>query len=176
MRTAWFHRRNTRPPQLGRRQRIESKRIHRRLRGFSLLELMVVLSLLGLVTLLAFPNLQRLYEGFAKRSEQGRILNQIAGLGREAMLRGRAYGVYETDSDSVSVDAGSVTVDADGKVLGFAPYPLEIPANWELALDRPLLVRANGVCLGANLTLLHQGEPAVRLMLEAPYCRVDNEV
>ena len=64
--------------------------------GFTLLELMVVLALVGLVTVLAVPNLQRLYEGFTRKSEQGRILNQVAGLGRQAMLRQRAYAVFGT--------------------------------------------------------------------------------
>ena len=78
--------------------------------GFTLLELMVVLALVGLVTVLAVPNLERLYEGFTRQAEQGRILNQIGGLGREAMLRGRAYAVFGTGEDSAAAQPGRAGV------------------------------------------------------------------
>ena len=137
--------------------------------GFTLLDLMVVLALVGLVTVLAVPNLQRLYEGFTKRAEQGRILNQIAGLGRQAMLRGRAYALYGTGSDPAWEWGG-------GQLPDFEHYALEVPDGWEVSFDRPLLVRSNGVCLGATMTLIHRGESAAHVVLEAPYCRVDSDV
>lgn len=137
--------------------------------GFTLLELMVVLALVGLVTVLAVPNLERLYEGFTRKAEQGRILNQIGGLGREAMLRGRAYAVFGTGEDSAAAQPGR-------QVSGYEPYSLEVPAGWEVDLDKPLLVRANGVCLGATVTLKHRGQSTARVVLQAPYCRVDADV
>lgn len=133
--------------------------------GFTLLELIVVLALVGLVTVLAVPNLERLYEGFARKAEQGRILNRIAGLGREAMLRGRAFAVYGTEEESDEAWAGRRTP-------GYESYDLEVPSGWVVSLDRPLLVRANGVCLGATVTLVHDGDSAVRVDLQAPFCRV----
>ena len=141
----------------------------RRNRGFTLLELIVVLVLVGLVTVLAVPNLQRLYESFTRKAEQGRILNQIAGLGREAMLRGRAYAVYGSAGDAAEAENA-------GRVLGFEAYPLDLPEGWELSVDKPLLVRANGACLGATMTLVYRGARAARVVLEAPYCRVGADV
>ena len=138
----------------------------RRARGFTLLELIVVLVLVGLVTVLAVPNLERLYEGFTRKAEQGRILNRIAGLGREAMLRERAFAVYGTGEIG---DAAGIA----RRVSGFEPYDLEVPAGWQVSVDRPLLVRANGVCLGATLTLVHRGVSTAQVVLRAPYCRVD---
>ena len=136
--------------------------------GFSLLELIVVLALLGLVLVLTVPNLQRLYEGFTRTAEQGRLLNELAGLGRRAMLEGRAYAVYGTVGDTEEVDGGI-------RVPGYEPYDLNASDGWEIDLDRPLLVRANGVCLGAVVTLTHRGVSTTRVNLEAPYCRVDAE-
>ena len=142
--------------------------VRHRGRGFTLLELIVVLALLGLVTVLALPNLERMYEGFTRKAEQGRILNRIAGLGREAMLRGRAFAVYGAGEDAAEAIA-------DRRVSGFEPYDLDVPPGWEVNLDRPLLVRANGVCLGATVTLVHRGVSAARVVLQAPYCRVDSD-
>ena len=133
-----------------------------------MLELIVVLSLLGLVLVLTVPNLQRLYEGFTRTAEQGRLLNELAGLGRKAMLEGRAYAVYGTVDDA---DEG-----ADATYIpGYEPYDLNVPGGWKIDLDRPLLVRANGVCLGATVTLTHRGVSTTRVNLEAPYCRLDIE-
>ncbi|MDE0368088.1 MAG: type II secretion system protein [Gammaproteobacteria bacterium] len=151
---------------LGVWRRFAGASLGRRRGGFTLLELIVVLALVGLVAVLAVPNLERLYEGFTRKAEQGRMLNRIAGLGREAMLHGRAYAVYGTGDDGDETGAGR-------KVAGYEPYDLEIPTGWEVSLDRPLLVRANGVCLGATLTLVHRGVSAARVVLQAPYCRVD---
>ena len=137
----------------------------RRIGGFTLLELIVVLALVGLVTVLAVPNLERLYEGFTRKAEQGRILNRIAGLGREAMLRGRAFAVYGTGEESDEVWNGR-------RIAGYEPYDLEVPDGWAVSIDRPLLVRANGVCLGARVTLVHEGISAARVDLQAPFCRV----
>lgn len=144
--------------------------VRRRTEGFTLLELIVVLALVGLVVVLAFPNLERLYAGFARQAEQGRMLNLIAGLGREAMLRGRAFAVYQTDGDGDGDETEEIR-----RVPGYEPYDLGVPPGWELNLDRPLLVRANGVCLGATVTLLHEGVPAARVVLQPPYCRVDSD-
>ncbi len=138
-------------------------------RGFALIELVVVLALVGLVAVLAFPNLQGLYESVSRKTDQGRILNQIAGLGWEAMLHRRDYVVSGTRGGTADPDPGS-------PATGFEAYALEVPDGWEVIFDRPLLVRANGVCLGAEVTLVHRGQTTERVLLEAPYCRVDADV
>ena len=56
---------------------------------------------------------------------------------------------------------------------GYELYPIEVPEGWEIRLDPPLLVRANGVCLGSVLTLRHRDTEEGEIELEAPWCRVD---
>ena len=50
----------------------------------------------GLVTALAVPNLERLRTAVTAKTERDYILDQFAGLGRQAMLQGRAYVVFGT--------------------------------------------------------------------------------
>ena len=142
--------------------------------GFSLLELMVVLSLLGLIAALAAPNLQRLYGSLTRATERDYILDQIADLGAEALLRGRDYVVLG------SVDTGEEAGEGaeEGAVVlvppvGYEAYPLEVPAGWRVRLEQPIFVHANGVCLGGAVTLLHEESTPIRLELRPPFCRVD---
>lgn len=161
-------------------------------RGFTLLELVVVLLLLALVTALAMPNLDRLAAGVARGTERDRILDQFVGLGRQAMLQRRNYVVFGTGAgqDTGSPAPGRETADAAGGEPGrdaagpssdpflhadHERYAIDLPEGWEIGLDPPLVVRANGACLGARLTLRHRGAVAVEVDLEPPYCRIDAE-
>lgn len=159
--------------------------------GFTLLELVVVLLLMGLVTTLALPNLERFYAGLSRKTERDSILDQFAGLGRQAMLQGRTYVILGTDGAPEAGLPGPARETTGGAVSGgehvpsvgyaFDPpphevherYVIDLPEGWEIRLDEPLVVRANGVCLGGELTLYHRGAVDVRLGLEPPYCRID---
>ena len=122
---------------------------------------------MGLVTALAMPNLERLSAGVARETERDRILDQFAGLGRRAMLQGRSYVVFGSGG---AEDAGPPGASFPA---GHERYAIDLPQGWEVLLDPPLVFRANGACLGAELTLRHRGVEDVRIDLEPPYCRID---
>ena len=152
--------------------------------GFTLLELIVVLVLVSLVTALAMPNLQRLYGAVARTTERKAILDRFANLGRQALLHRRAYLVVGSDTpDETRSRYSTVRSDDEDppsaeRVSPFEqhePYRLDLPDGWTMHLPAPILVRANGVCLGGEVALSYNGEPDVRLVLEPPYCRVDTD-
>ena len=158
--------------------------------GFTLLELLVVLALVGLVAAIAFPNLERMAASVTRTTDRDRILDQFAGLGRQAMHQGRTYVVFGTGGLFDSGVPGSVREGAgaaadEESAQGYArdsfssfldvheAYVIDVPEGWEIRLAPPLVVRANGVCLGAVLTLRYQGVEEEGIDLEAPFCRVD---
>ena len=142
--------------------------------------------LVGLVATLAFPNLERLQGAVTRKTERDYILDQFAGLGREAMLKRRAYVVFGSGGAQEVGVPGTAGEPADtaGRRPRGAPagdgfgvqvherYAIDLPDGWAIRLDEPLMVYANGLCLGAELSLYHQGAEDVRLVLEPPYCRV----
>ena len=150
--------------------------------GFTLLELIVVLTLISLMTMMAIPNLQRLYGTVARTTERNAILNRLANLGRQAMLHRRTYLIVGTDTpdETKRPDATAHSDDEDAPspdhVSPFEhhePYRMDLPDGWTLHVPAPILVRANGVCLGGEVALSYNGAPDVRLVLEPPYCHVD---
>ena len=162
-------------------------RAPRSLRGFTLLELLVVFALVGLVAAIAFPNLERLYAAVTREAERDHILDQFAGLGLRAMRQGRNFVVFGAGAPGASglpdsagagatfaaVDSGSTAPGVVSTSLaGFTPYAIEVPDGWEIWLEPPLRIRANGVCLGASLTLHYQGEAELPIDLDPPWCRV----
>ena len=133
--------------------------------GFSLFELMIVLALFGLLAAVALPNLQNIYDSITLATQRDRLLDQFSALGREAVLRGRDQVVLGTVGESAQME------DEDAQELGDR-YALNVPEGWDVQLDQPLIVRANGVCLGAEVVLLHGGGVDRRLLLRAPFCPV----
>lgn len=150
--------------------------------GFTLLELIVVLALVSLLTMMAVPNLRRLSGAVTRTTERNEILDRLANLGRQAMLRRRAYLVVGSDAPDAMqkpppvADPDAGDTPAPAHVSPFEqhePYRMDLPDGWTLHLPAPILVRANGVCLGGEVTLSYNGAPDVRLVLEPPYCHVD---
>ena len=133
----------------------------KRASGFTLLELIVVLVILGVIGALALPNLQNLYASATRRADRDIALDQIARLGAEALLNGRGYVVWPAATPWEGELPGA----------GYARRELELPADWGFELDRPLLVQANGVCLGARLTLVDPRGQRTGHDLEPPCCR-----
>lgn len=127
---------------------------------------MVVLALLGLIVAIALPNLQTLYDSVTRNTQRDRILDQIAVLGREAALLGRNWVVLGTTGEVASLDGPEVQRLGD-------IHALDVPEGWDVRVNEPLVIRANGVCLGAEVSLLHRGEAVERIELEPPFCAVD---
>lgn len=121
------------------------------MRGFSLLEMLVVLVLLGLAAGLVAPSLSRTADRVQAAGDRDEVLRRVQGLPVLARQAGRAF----------RWEAGSV-LDPPG-----APWP----SGWRVVALTPLELAPNGWCHGAQLQA--QGPGLVfRLEARAPDCRV----
>lgn len=121
--------------------------------GFTLLELVVVLSIMGLAAALAAPSVTRSVETWQAQAEVDALADQIRGLPARARGLGR-----------------SITID--GKILEADGSPLRVEPGWTLAARDRWQVRANGYCEGGVLDL-GRGERQWRLRARAPFCDVE---
>lgn len=130
--------------------------------------MLVVLAIVGLAGAIALPNLQNLYEAVARRTDRDAVLDQVSRLGVQARLAGRDLVVWHGGADAIEQEDSLV-----GATLGaYQRHQFRMPPDWRLVLDRPLVARANGVCLGAAMTLIDNGGRRGEYQLEAPFCRV----
>lgn len=119
------------------------------LEGFSLIELIVVLTLVSLATALVLPNLSGAYQGLVARSELDELLLEIASLSYEAYSSGRA----------ISISSQEALVFHSG-------------LNSKVEILKPLEVTSTGVCLGGEF-VFSRGDVRQRVSVFPPYCAAE---
>lgn len=121
--------------------------------GFTLLELLVVLAIMGLAAGLAAPGVLRSIESWQARAELDRLQDQVRGLPAAARATGRALRI-------------------SGETLGTPAPPLRVEEGWTLRTDEAWTVEANGYCAGGVLHLTGSGR-AWSLTVLPPFCDVE---
>jgi prepilin-type N-terminal cleavage/methylation domain-containing protein len=122
-------------------------------RGFTLLEMLAALAIMGMVIAVAAPALVRTIETAAFASQSDRIAREIEGLRAKALLERRRF-VFP----------------------GTGAAPLEelsapLPDGWTIE-GEPVVFLDTGVCLGGALTISDGKGRSRVLTLEAPDCRL----
>lgn len=127
-------------------------------RGFTLLEMVVVLVMMGIVTSLALPGLQKMYDSMSsslERNELNSVLNNLA-----------------------------LDVRAEARAVVFSNYPEEShllpqrflkrmePLNVSLKMQKPLLITSAGFCPSAGVVRVVKGSRNYSLTLRSPDCHV----
>jgi len=119
--------------------------------GFTLLEMVVVLSILGLVTALTAPAMLRGIDSWQRKAQFDALVEQVRGLPARARLDGRALRI-------------------DDALLASDATPLKAEAGWELVVVTPWTVRPNGVCDPGALDIGSVGGRTSRVRVDAPFC------
>ncbi len=120
--------------------------------GYTLLEILVVIAMIGLMAGIALPRLTSIHTSVQWASERDDVMRRIAGLGFSAFREGRDFELKRYPSE------------ASEKI------PLELPLGWTAEADPPIQYKANGVCLGGKLHLKY-GERSIVVHMRAPKCR-----
>lgn len=121
--------------------------------GFTLLELVVVLALIGTMGALVMPNLIRMQESWQREVQLQNIAEQLCALGYRARLDGR----------ETMIDSSGVTPSGS----------LQLPAGWRLSAPQRLVYYSNGNCSG-GVVIVQQGQILRRLNLSPPLCQPES--
>lgn len=119
-------------------------------RGFTLLEIIVVLAIMGLVAAVATPAVVRGIDSWRRQAQADALMDQLRALPARARAAGRP----------IEVSAAALA--------GESP-PLHVDEGWTLAVPEPWQVQSNGVCQGGRVEL-HEGERVLELQATAPFC------
>lgn len=136
--------------------------------GFTLLELLLVMVLLGFLASLVLPRLDQLYLRFLFWLDQDRIEREIAGLGARAYLEGKALRLATWPTPAPAPGSSARNTETEG--IG-EPVRLALPEGWRVVVDPPILFRPDGACSGGSV-LIDSGDLRRSFRLEPPRCRL----
>lgn len=118
--------------------------------GFTLLEMIVVLAILGLATALVAPSAIRGIDSWSRQAELDSLRDQVRALPGNARATGKAI------------------VLSDATLKGKDP-PLRIAGEWTLGVPSPWKVNANGVCEGGDLVIANTLGSST-MVVSPPFC------
>ncbi|WP_395338815.1 prepilin-type N-terminal cleavage/methylation domain-containing protein [Ningiella sp. W23] len=121
--------------------------------GYTLLELLIVLVLMGLLTGIATPRLLQMYESVNFSLERDDILFQLEGLPFAVYQSGESFSLLSIQDDESSEF-------------------LSLPEGWELDdfQTSEVIYNAFGYCTGGEVSFV-KGERTLQVSLEPPTCR-----
>lgn len=140
----------------GRRRRLLSVRYHLT-SGFTLIEILVVLAIVGLMTGIALPRLTALYVSVENSSQRRLIQDQIEGLGYLAYARGKSILLETTDTSRSPSNEN----------------PIQLPPGWRIDVLKPLRYSSQGICEGGKLTISDPAGGKAAFRLAPPICRLE---
>jgi len=163
----------------------------RHTRGFTLLEVVVVLVIVSMTAALAFPRLSTMAASFTFATERDSFEQTLNGLPYTA-LRSNSdqmlLGTYtDMGRDTRPKIRGSLgdTLDPSLRTTSllanarehlppvnasFAAFPL--PSGWQMEVDEPIYYRGSGFCTGGRVNLFI-GRLAYTYQLRPPLCRAE---
>jgi prepilin-type N-terminal cleavage/methylation domain-containing protein len=126
-------------------------------RGFTLIEMMVVVVLMGLVASVALPNFERWFASTQQRVDASRIAMQVQNLLARAAILNQSLDLTSTNAKQVL---------ADGKPA------LDLPAGWTLKAQDVLAIYGSGYCVPAEINFVSTANQKVNIKIRDQQCNV----
>lgn len=141
--------------------------------GFTLLELVVVLAIMGLVTGVAGVRVFSMINTWRERTQLESLEQQFARLPVLARQRGSDIVLPPPKPGATTTAAGSELV-ATTDPLPTEPPALDLPKGWVVYFNQPLRVRGSGLCEGARIRIEH-GDRKYWRVVAPPFCQLSED-
>lgn len=119
--------------------------------GFTLIELMIVVAIIGILAAIAYPS----YQGYVERTNRADMMSELHNIAAEIESRKLAQGSYSAISTAVMSNFNNSSYPAHGTALytvTVTPNPLT--TNWTITATPVTGSRMAG---DGNITLNYQG-------------------
>ena len=155
-------------------------------RGFTLLEILVVLALVGLMTAFSMPQISVMQDRLAYALSRESFESELGSLSYAAFKQGRPLilaGAYpRTDERARSIlEEWEIAETKDAPFLAEGELRVLVPANagqaspklpekWRMSVEKPIIFQPSGYCGGGNVSLI-VGEMRYAYELRGPTCQ-----
>jgi general secretion pathway protein G len=140
--------------------------------GFTLLELLIVMAILGAIAAVVGPSLSGTYDRIRFSLQRESVERQIAALPRQAQGKGRSLilaATKKTLDGSGPAFSQTANISAGGQLPADAAV-LALPLGWSVVVETPIRYNFDGFCSGGRL-MLASGSFQARYELDAPLCQ-----
>ena len=138
-----------------------SRRVSEQPSGFSLLEMVIALAIMGLLGALAMPSLQKITERTGFSLDLQDVERQLDQLPQIAASQGKALVLTSSPTAENYLSSSAAP----------QPYPVKLPSGWQITVDAPIQYRYDGTCAGGRL---HLATPASQsdYLMKPPLCEL----
>ena len=155
-------------------------------RGFTLLEILVVLALVGLMTAFSLPQISVMQDRIAFTLSRESFETELSGISYAAFKQGRPMilaGTYPRKPGDASVLPGEgaspfreVLFLQPGQLKPTLPIDVteakfDLPEDWSMSIAEPIVYQASGYCTGGKIDV-KIGDQRYTYDLKAPTCAV----
>lgn len=141
-------------------------------RGFTLLEMLVVLVLLGLVSSMTLPAMQRWHDAVESRAQLAQVIEALRGAMFSAAAR-RQDILLDMDSFKPTNEPGEQPAIDKAATPGIERARIALPAGWVAERAVVATFMANGLCKPGMVLLSKPLGQHLTVTVAGPACRID---